>query len=141
MADRPVDVFFYGLFMDADLLRDEYGVAPVNPRRAFVDGFELRIGRRSTLVPRPAARAYGTVVALSHPELERLYSGPGLEPYRPEAVLARPLDGEPVPALCYCLPEAPPPDERNPEYAERLARALRKLDFPQEYVAYVVSAA
>jgi hypothetical protein len=37
MADRRIDGFFYGLFMDSDILRQSQ-VAAVRPRRAFVDG-------------------------------------------------------------------------------------------------------
>jgi hypothetical protein len=97
----------------------------------------LRIGQRATLLPLAGARAYGMIFALTHSELERLYAAPGLEQYRAEAVLARTLEGTLVPALCYNLREAPPPSERNPEYAARLQRALRKLDFPPENVASV----
>jgi hypothetical protein len=136
MSERRVDAFFYGLFMDLEILR-EAGVAPVNPRRAYVDDFALRIGQRATLLPSAGARAYGMLFALTHPELDRLYAAPGLEEYRPEAVLAQPLEGMPTPALCYNLREAPAPHERNPEYAARLQQALRKLDFPSEYVASV----
>jgi hypothetical protein len=136
MSDRRIDAFFYGLFMDLDILR-EGGVAPVNPRRAYVDDFALRIGQRATLLPSAGARAYGMLFALTHSELERLYAAPSLEQYRPEAVLAQPLEGTPAPAVCYNLREAPRPHERNPEYAARLQRALNKLGFPQEYVASV----
>ena len=137
MSDRRVDGFFYGLYMDAEILR-EAGVAPQNPRRAYVEGFTLRIGQRATLLPSPGARAYGMLYALTHAELERLYTAPGLEHYRPEAVLAVPIGGSPTPALCYNLCQAPRPEERNPDYAERLRRALAKLDFPAEYIASVV---
>ena len=90
MSDRRLDVFFYGLFMDIAVLR-ESGVAPINPRRAYVDDFALRIGQRATLVPLAGARSYGMLFALTHSELDRLYAAPGLEQYRPEAVLAQPL--------------------------------------------------
>ena len=136
MSDRRVDAFFYGLFMDAEVLR-EGGVAPTNPRRAYVGDFALRIGQRATLVPSSGARAYGMLFALTHDELDRLYSAPGLEQYRPEAVLAQPLEGRSTPALCYNLREAPRPRERNPEYAARLQRVLGALAFPPEYVASV----
>jgi hypothetical protein len=136
MSDRRIDAFFYGLFMDIDILHGAE-VAPVNPRRAYVDHFALRIGQRATLLPSAEGRAYGMLFALTHSELERLYAAPGLEQYRPEAVLAQPLEGTPAPALCYTLREAPQPHERNPEYAARLQRALSKLGFPQEYVASV----
>jgi hypothetical protein len=100
MADRRIDGFFYGLFMDAGVLRERH-VEPVDPRRAYVDHYALRIGRRATLVPTRGERSYGVVMALTHAELDRLYAAPGLEDYRPEAVVARCLDGGPVPALCY----------------------------------------
>lgn len=112
MSDRRIDAFFYGLFMDIAILR-ESGVAPINPRRAFVDDFAIRIGQRATLLPSVGGRAYGMLFALTHSELERLYTAPGLEQYRPEAVLAQPLEGTPGPALCYNLREAPHPHERN----------------------------
>ncbi len=138
MNDRRIDTFFYGLFMDREVLR-EAGVAPINPRRAYVDEFALRIGQRATLVASPGVRVYGVLFSLTHAELDRLYAAPGLEQYRPEAVLAQPLEGAPTPtpALCYNLRDAPPSLERNPEYAARLQRALSRLDFPAEYVAYV----
>jgi hypothetical protein len=136
MSDRRVDAFFYGLFMDVEVLR-EGGVAPTNPRRAYVDDFALRIGQRATLLPSIGARAYGMLFALTHDELDRLYSAPGLERYRPEAVLAQPLEGRPTPSLCYNLRAAPRPHERNPEYAARLQQVLGTLAFPPEYVASV----
>ena len=136
VSDRRIDGFFYGLYMDLEILR-EAGVAPSNPRRAYVDDFVLRIGQRATLLPSAGGRAYGMLYALTHAELERLYTAPGLEHYRPEAVLALPLGGTPTPALCYNLREAPRAHERNPDYAERLRRALTKLGFPPDYIASV----
>jgi hypothetical protein len=136
MPERRIDTFFYGLFMDAAILRSA-GAAPENPRRAFVDDFELRIGLRATLVPVAGSRAYGVLYALTHAELELIYIAPGLEEYRPEAVIAQPLDGMSTPALCFNLRHAPRADERNPEYASRLQQILTGLGFPEEYVASV----
>ncbi len=133
---RRIDVFFYGLFMDVEVLRRN-AVEPVNPRRACVDDYALRIGRRAALVPSPGARAWGMLVSLTHAELDRLYAAPGLEPYRPEAILVQPIGGPPAPALCYNLPDAPPPEERNPEYAARLQQVLRALGFPPGDVASI----
>lgn len=123
--------------MDVDILRDNQ-VIPANPRAAYLEGYTLRIGQRATLLPSSGGRVYGMLIALTHAELERLYAGPGLEHYRPEAVLARTLEGTPTPALCYNLREAPLPDERNPDYAVRLQGVLKKLGFPPEYVASVL---
>jgi len=136
MGPRQIDGFFYGLFMDARVLL-EAGTKPSNLRRAYVTDFALRIGRRATLVPCPGARAYGMLISLTHAELDRLYGAPGLELYRPEAVLAHLSEGEAIPALCYNLAQAPEPHERNPEYALRLRRVLENLGFPIEYVESV----
>ncbi len=133
MTERRIDGFFYGLFMDKDILGGSQ-IVPANPRRAFVDGYALRIGRRATLIPTSDARAYGMVFALTHKELERLYTAPGLEQYRAEAILAQILEGGALPALCYNLLEAPGPDETNSDYATRLRTALRRLNFPSAYV-------
>ena len=131
MSERRVDTFFYGLFMDKDILA-ESKVFPLDARHAYVDHFELRIGQRASLVPASGQRAYGMLFALTFSELQALYGAPGLDQYRPEAVLAHGLRGGHWPALCYNLPEAPRAEERNPEYAARLGAVLRKLDFPPE---------
>jgi len=136
MGPRRIDGFFYGLFMDVQVLR-EAGANPSNLRRAYVTGFALRIGRRATLVPSPGGRAYGMLISLTHVELDRLYGAPGLAASRPEAVAADLAGGAVVPALCYNLPEAPEPHERNPEYALRLKGVLERLGFPAEYVESV----
>jgi hypothetical protein len=133
MSERRVNGFFYGLFMDVAVLRNS-GAMPADPRQAYVDDFTLRIGQRATLIPSAGARAYGMLIALTHSELDHLYNAPGLDQYRPEAVLARLLGGGSLPALCYNLRVDPRIDERNPDYALRLQHVLRDLNFPSEYV-------
>src|SRR2546430_15434925 len=118
MTDRRIDAFFYGLFMDVDVLR-ESKVAPSNPRRAYVADFALRIGQRATLLPAAGARAYGMLIALTHRELERLYTAPGLEQYRPEAELAQTLDGTLVPARYYNLRQQRAARARSPDFTTR----------------------
>jgi hypothetical protein len=130
---RRVDGFFYGLFMDSDVLR-KGNVFPENPRQAFVNDFGLQVGERATLVRRAGARSYGMLFALTHEELDRMYSAPGLADYRPEAVVAQTLEGEKVPALCYNLIEPQHSVEPNAEYAARLRAALGKLGFPATYI-------
>lgn len=137
MSERRIDGFFYGLFMDATILRAAGVAEPANPRRAFVDDFELHIGRRATLVPAAGARAYGMLFALTHSELDLLYVAPGLEGYRAEAIIAHTYDSIATPALCYNLRDPPLADERNAGYASRLQEVLARLSFPAEYVASV----
>lgn len=137
MSKRTVDGFFYGLFMDDDVLKDQ-SVTAINPRKTYVDDFELCIGQRSTLVPRKGDRSYGVVYSLTHEDLERLYSSPGLQEYYPEAVLATTLEGQSLPALCYNLREKPGRHEENPEYAKKLRAVLRKFNFPSEYIESIL---
>lgn len=133
---RRVDVFFYGLFMDKDLLRAR-GRAPTNERIASVRGFALRIGQRATLVPSADNSVYGVVMSLSHEDIDVLYSEASVSMYRPEAVLARFPDGQLVPALCFNLPVLPGPEERNAEYATKLRALSHQLGFPKDYVASI----
>jgi len=133
---RRIDVFFYGLFMDEDLLKTK-GVTALDLRPASVSRFELRIGNRATLVPAPSGRVFGLVASLTHADLERLYSDPSVQAYRPEAVLAHLLNGETMPALCFNLVEPPSVDERNPEYASKLRALAERLSFPAEYIASI----
>ena len=136
MTRRPIEVFFYGLFMDVELLQSQ-AVVPMNPRRAFVEGFTLRIGQRATLIPTVDARAYGMLIALTHHDIAQLYAAPGLQHYLPEAILAHTMEGQAVPALCYNLAEPPSVSERNPAYAAQLQVVLQALGFPAEYVASI----
>jgi hypothetical protein len=133
MASRRIEVFFYGLFMDADLLRTK-GAHPMNVRPACVRGFALRIGQRATLLRVPDARAHGMLMELTHAEIEQLYSEPSVRAYRPEAVLAQLTDGSRVPALCFNLPVPPGPEEANSEYAAKLRDLARRLGLPSDYV-------
>jgi len=135
---RRADVFFYGLFMDEDLLRGK-GLAPEGAARAAVDGLALRIGRRAALVPAPGGRAHGVVFSLTLSDLDRLYAEPSVSMYKPTAVLAHLEGGGVIAALCYNLPDPPSPSERNPEYAAKLRLLAKKIGLPAEYIASIES--
>lgn len=134
MTARRLNVFFYGLFMDAELLRSK-GAAPLNLRRARVPGFALRIGQRATLLPVTGGSAYGVLMELTHAQIDHLYSEPSVRAYRPEAVLAELDDGTRVPALCFNLTDSPKPEERNSEYAAKLRDLANRIGLPSDYVA------
>ena len=133
MLPRRIEVFFYGLFMDADLLRTK-GAEPANIRQACAPGFKLRIGQRATLLRSPDSYAYGILMELTHDEIERLYSEASVRAYRPEAVLCELEDGSRVPALCFNLVVPPAPEEANAEYAAKLRDLARRLGLPSDYV-------
>ena len=133
MEPRGITVFFYGLFMDVDLLLSK-GAHPAHPRSACVPGFALRIGQRATLIPNAESSAHGIIMELSHAEIEQLYSEASVSAYRPEAVLAQLADGSYIPALCFNLVVPPAPEEANSEYAMKLRELARRLKLPPGYV-------
>jgi Gamma-glutamyl cyclotransferase, AIG2-like len=133
MDHRRLDVFFYGLFMDPQVLEAK-GIHPVDARLAAVPGFRLRIGARAALVPTPGGEVHGVLMKLSHADVEKLYSEPSVQAYRPEPVLAHVSDGASVAALCYNLPEPPRADEQNAEYAGKLRALAQRIGLPADYV-------
>ena len=137
MTESTINAFFYGLFMDEVVLRQS-GVEPRAPRKALVSGYRLRIGQRATMVREFGAQAYGMVFAITHPELDRLYAGAGLESYRPEGVLAHLMDGSVCAAAAYNLVTPPENGQTNPAYAEKLRAVLSRLGFPEGYVRSIV---
>jgi hypothetical protein len=137
MSSRVADVFFYGLFMDQELLRGK-GLTPRRADLASLDGFALRIGQRARLVPTPGGRVHGVVVSLPLAELDRLYSEPSVRAYEPQAVLAHLATGGVVAALCYNLSEAQSPSDHNPEYASKLRAVAEKAGLPADYVASIL---
>jgi hypothetical protein len=136
MEPRRITVFFYGLFMDVDLLLSK-GAHPTDPRPASVPGFALRIGQRATLIRNAESSAHGIIMELSHAEIEQLYSEASVSVYRPEAVLAQLADGSYIPALCFNLVVPPAPEEANADYAMKLRELARRLKLPPAYVESV----
>lgn len=129
---RTVPVFFYGLFMDVDLLRSK-GAEPGAARPASVANRSLRIGRRATLIP-GNDRVHGMLIDLRFEDIDRLYADPTLAMYRPEPVICDLRTGGQVAALCYVLPEPPTADQRNEDYARQLQQMAQRLGLPPAYV-------
>ena len=136
MQSRLIDVFFYGLFMDAESLEAK-GFHPVNGRQACVAGMALHVGLRATLVPDPGKCAHGFVFGLTHVEIDRLYAEPSVAAYRPEAVIAQLADQSCIAALCFNLPPSDEIVETNSDYAEKLRAVAGRLGLPADYVASI----
>jgi hypothetical protein len=137
---RRIAAFFYGLFMDAELLRAK-GVNPNVLGSASIAGFGLRIGERAAVVPDGERVVHGVVMDLTHAELDSLYAEESVRMYRPEAVIATLRTGAFIPALCFNLVDAPSPDESNPQYAGKLRELARRLGLPSGYVESIGSEA
>lgn len=130
---RRIDVFFYGLFMDEELLRDK-GMDPRDRRLASLENFALVIGERATLVPSPGQMVHGVVFSLTVDEVEALYSDASVSEYGPESVTARLTNNQPFQALCFNLPAAPAADHRNPQYVAKLRELAARIGLRPEYV-------
>lgn len=134
MSGETVDVFFYGLFMDAELLAAK-GLRPRDARKARLEGYALRIGERATLVPAEGETAHGLVMALRADELARLYAEPSVADYRSERSEARFDDGTRAEVACYLLGAERAGTGVNRQYAAKLAQLARRLGLPGRYVA------
>jgi hypothetical protein len=139
---RLVRVFFYGTFMNPAVLA-QYGVTARDVAPARVANFELYIRPRVNLVPSDGASVYGSVVSVTHDDLEKIYGDLekrfGLK-YLLEAVLAETLDETPAveSALCYFAPHMAP-GPAAPEYVKELADCVRALNFPESYALHIES--
>jgi len=130
-----MNVFFYGLFMDEQLLASK-GIAARNAAVGYVDGFRLRIGERATLQRCAGARAYGVMMEVSSNDVKELYAESTVADYAPESVTVELIDGSSAGASCYNLP----PDKvtgTNKSYAEALFELAKQLDFPESYLEQI----
>jgi hypothetical protein len=140
MTHPKVWVFFYGSYMNRDVLR-EVDLIPDQWEIARLPGFDIRIQPRATLVRSDEHIVYGILATASHAELERLYTHARDvlgEMYLPEAVLVQTLTGLWRPALCYICPEMAPRSADN-NYVERIVGPARAFGFPAWYIARLES--
>jgi hypothetical protein len=140
MNETRVRVFFYGTFMNPSVL-DGYGIPAIEVEPAKLNGFKLYIRPRANLARDERSTVYGSLAALTHHELSKIYTY--LEEhfdlkYLPEAVLAETFDAEFVPALCYIAAHM---DEAAPDldYIKHLAADVRAVGLPEWYAEYVES--
>jgi hypothetical protein len=136
MTEPKVWVFFYGSYINLDVLR-EVQLVPERWEVARLHGFDIRIQPRANLIRSQESSVYGIVATATHTELARLYTHARDvlgEMYFPEAVLVQNLAGLWRPALCYICPEMIPRLADN-AYIERIAGPARRLGFPGWYIA------
>ena len=104
---------------------------------ARLDGSDIRIQPRASLIRSDQHSVYGIVATATHAELARLYAHARDvlgEVYLPEAVLVQTLAGLWRPALCYICPEMVSRPAHN-AYVERIAGPARDFGFPNWYIA------
>lgn len=132
-----MDVFFYGLFMDLNILREK-GIEPANPRMGFLKDFALQIGKRASLISSTGDRSFGVVMDVNETKLNSLYSDPSVADYLPEKVMVELISGGTVQAICYNLP-AHLITGANEYYANSLYALCKRLNFPDEYLLRIKS--
>ena len=125
-------VFFYGLFMDENLLKEK-GFHPTASILAYVDGYALKIGERATLVKAAEERAYGSIVSLSEQELSDLYGEASVADYFPESILATTFANQIIEVVAYNLPLEKLAGQ-NRGYAQSLAKVASGMGLPADYV-------
>ena len=135
MIEYKVWVFFYGSFMNLDVLK-EVDLVPERYEVARLGGFDIDIQSRANLVRSDRRCVYGILVTATHAELDRLYehaSGVLGEIYLPEAVLVETGGGTWKSALCYI---APTMEKRPPatDYIARIVKPAKEYGFPEWYI-------
>lgn len=133
-----MEVFFYGLFMDVNLLRS-MGFEIKNPRTAVLQDYKLIIGQKASLLPNKGSKSYGILMQMAEKDLKRLYEQKDVAAYQPQHVVVNSSE-EKVNAVCYLILA----DEirgRNSEYAKALWVLAKSLDFPKAYLQEIKSQA
>lgn len=135
-SDRRIAVFFYGSFMDREVLRQR-GYEPTDLQVAKLWGFDIRFRPLATIEPvEEHTCVYGLLATATHADLQRLYGEGMAASYRPEAVTVETIPGRQLPALVYIAwgPTAPLPSR---DYLEHLLGPAREFAFPEWYLEHL----
>lgn len=127
-----MEVFFYGLFMDKDILIKN-GINPSNPRKGYLNNYTLEIGNRASLIQCKNEKAYGIIMEVNDEEIIKLYAEKSVADYIPEKVKIVTESNEHLIATCYNLP-LELLTGTNELYAKSLYELAKKLNFPKEYL-------
>jgi hypothetical protein len=140
MNEPRITVFFYGSYIDPDVLRD-VGLRPERLEVARLPGYDLSIRPLANLAASDEHTVYGVLASATHSELERLYRHArdvlgGV--YLPHPVLVHTLRGQAEPALCYIAPSLEP-SPADPAYVRRILERARQYRFPAWYLKRIES--
>ena len=131
-----MEVFFYGLFMDKDILIKN-GINPSNPRKAYLNNSALKIGNRASLIQCEKEKSHGIIMTIADEEIIKLYAEKSVADYIPEKVEVVTEANERIMATCYNLP-LELLDGTNELYAKSLYKLAIKLNFPKEYLSRII---
>jgi hypothetical protein len=137
MAEPGVWTFFYGSFMNLDVLKAG-GYVPQSNEVARLSGFDIHIRPLATLVRSDQHCVYGIVALGTHEQLHRLYSQDWVRIYLPEPVLVETLDGKWRATFCYIAPAREARPATN-DYIDRIVGPAKHYGFPAWYIARLES--
>lgn len=133
---NSMEVFFYGLFMDEDILMKN-GINASNPRKGYLNDYTLKIGNRASLIPCENEKAYGIVMEVNDEEIIKLYAERSVADYIQEKVAVVTETNEHLTATCYNLP-LELLTGTNDAYAKSLYELAKRLNFPKEYLDKII---
>ena len=127
-----MEVFFYGLFMDVNVLLRN-GIKPSNLRRGYLNDYSLKIGNRASLIPCKNEKSYGIVMTINKDAIHNLYAEASVADYIPETVNIITDTNDSIIATCYNLPSETLTGT-NDLYAISLYNLAKKEGFPDGYL-------
>jgi hypothetical protein len=130
----PTRVFFYGLFMDVNLLR-ERGCTPLSDTLARLDDYRLVVGQaKSTVVRSAGDSVWGRAMDIEDVELATLYAGEQYASYVATPVALKLATAKRCEAVCFIRPRVPGDDAPDPAYLAALIHTAQAVGLPDEYV-------
>lgn len=139
--DKLPLIFFYGSFINSDVLKQAGFESCDGFRPALIAGYRFEIAPRANVKKQAGSIVYGVLTRGSHQDLERLYTyaldelG---ELYLPHPVSALDLEGHHHAAMTYVCPNMQHGDV-EPAYVDRIVEPARTLGFPNWYVEHIES--
>ena len=134
MEDINVWTFFYGSYMDADILKS-LEFYPIEMKVGKLHGYEISIDPLANLQKSDNSTVYGIVTLSPYFELNKLYTQvPNLKgnDYYPISVHIELQNKTMIQALCYIAPSLTP-GEVQPDYVNTILSICEKYDFPRWY--------
>ena len=133
LTTDSLKIFFYGSFMDLEILRT-LGVVPKTFETAELQNWSITFSPMATLARSEGNSVYGTIAELSRDEVRTLYTRDDLKHYNPVDITVATKRNKRVPAQCYI---SKPSEGQKPsvEYLRRVIQAAEKLGFPPAYLA------
>lgn len=136
MSDKRIWAFFYGAYMNFDVLK-EVNLVPQDVEVARLGGFDISIKPLVNLVTSDQYHVYGIAATVTHKELHRLYTEHALgilgELYLPQAVIVKTRDEKFIAAVCYIAPSMVP-KPASKDYMSKVLKPAHEFKLPEWYI-------